>query len=174
MSSNPNADAWIESYQILQGYQAPGTAREPLSQSLTSTNGAAYATMLAIQAGLPSVPWYRVVRHKDTQIDYAIAPGVFGSIVSPDHYYFMAFGGLITTPHGAAPVVETNWLEFVHDEASRVATNPRAVDSIIYPSQAQAMDAESGWGGFVPDEDTLRIVREWAVANGIASNASAE
>ena len=104
MSSNPNADAWIESYQILQGYQAPGrTAKEPLSQSLTSTNGAAYGDHARHPGRVAFGAGSGGEGHADRLRDCRRVP-VHRLSGTTDHS--MASGGLITTLHGAAPVVE--------------------------------------------------------------------
>lgn len=110
-------------------------------------------------------PFYRVYRHNPTQIDYLAAVGVFRIIHSWDHYFFLAWGGLINIPHGAAKGVETNWLEFLRDDALRTAANPATVDPIIYPGAELRL---RDWPeGFEPDEETLQMVRKWAVSAGI-------
>lgn len=149
MTDSPKADKWMTDYGIGGG---------SLKDAVTA-------------AGAP----FLVYRHKQTQIDYLWAPGLFHLIASPDEYFFLAYGKLINTPHDAAPQVETNYLEFLQWVARLTATAPGAVSDIIYPGAAPAENEPRTWlGGFEPDEDTLRAVREWAAANGIASNASAE
>ena len=114
------------------------------------------------------LPCYAVFRHQQTQIDYMFRPGVFRLITSPDHYFFLAYGGLITVPHGSAQAVDTNYIEFLRAEAIATGGTGSAVDNIIYPSSVTEQGAEDSWpGDFTPDEQSLQTVREWARANGI-------
>jgi hypothetical protein len=63
--------------------------------------------------------FYGVVRCND--IDYAYRPGVFRMITSPDDYHFLASSpGYIDVPHGSAPVIERNLLEYIRNEAAKI------------------------------------------------------
>lgn len=52
MSTNPNADAWIESYNVRFGF---GEGTESLRDSLVSTNGAAHRTQGFVAALYPKI-----------------------------------------------------------------------------------------------------------------------
>ena len=62
---------------------------------------------------------YKVVRCGE--IDYAYRAGDIFQIESPDHYFFLTYGGLITTPHGQAQKVAQNYIDFLYGEATKYA-----------------------------------------------------
>lgn len=59
-------------------------------------------------------------------IDYAWAPGQFFMITSPDHYFFLEYGGLIKQPHGSAPEVAQNYIDFLEAETASRARELKA------------------------------------------------
>lgn len=62
---------------------------------------------------------YKVVRCNG--IDYAYRPGDVFMIRDPDHYFFLTYCGLITTPHGQAQSVDSNVISFLQEEAAAYA-----------------------------------------------------
>jgi len=63
--------------------------------------------------------FYEVVRHGG--VDYAYRPGMFRKIQDPDDYHFLASTpGYIDVPHGEAPDIERNLLEYIQREAARI------------------------------------------------------
>jgi hypothetical protein len=122
MSDSPKADSWFNGgFQIPWGYDPAGIGgTESIKQSLVSTNGAAYTTLTELRqlaARGSGVAFYSVVRHQG--VDYFYRPGIFRICVSPDDYHFAASSpGYINVPHGAAPVVERNLLEYIQREAA--------------------------------------------------------
>jgi hypothetical protein len=63
--------------------------------------------------------FYEVVRCNE--IDYAYRPGLFRMIRDPDDYHFLASSpGYIDVPHGEAPVIERNLLEYIQAEAAKI------------------------------------------------------
>lgn len=81
--------------------------------------------------GKSPTAFYKVVRDKTTQFDYAYGPGVFFLIENPDHYHFLWSAEFIALPHGAAPVIERNLLEFAQREAQRAAPVGVTVGQIV-------------------------------------------
>lgn len=63
----------------------------------------------------------RVVRKDGCDYAYSTTTGVFFAVRDPDHYLFLTAGGFITTPHGQAPSVDGNLLEFIRGECARAA-----------------------------------------------------
>lgn len=118
---------------------------------------------------LGPLPCYAVYRHQQTQIDYIFRAGLFRTIWSPDHYFFLAYGGLIGVPHGQAQQVETNYVEFLRSEALTFG-GETGVDPIIYADTdvtARMNEGAQRWAHeFAPDEGSLRTIRQWAVENG--------
>ena len=72
--------------------------------------------------------FYKVYRMNE--VDYVAAPGHFRAITSPDDYHFMASTGWIDVPHGEAPKIERNLLEYIRNEAAKGA-NPGGIEDII-------------------------------------------
>lgn len=72
--------------------------------------------------------FYKVYRFNE--VDYVAAPGHFRAITSPDDYHFMSSTGWIDVPHGEAPKIERNLLEYIRNEALKGA-NPGGVEDII-------------------------------------------
>jgi hypothetical protein len=121
MSDSPKADAWFNGgFQIPWGYDPAGVGgTESIKQSLVSTNGATYTTLTELRAlaGRRGSTYYSVVRHQGA--DYFYRPGIFRLCVDPNDYHFMASTpGYINVPHGEAPVVELNLLEYIQREAA--------------------------------------------------------
>ena len=63
-------------------------------------------------------------------VDYVAAPEHFRAITSPDDYHFMASTGWIDVPHGEAPQIERNLLEYIRNEAAKGAL-PGGIGEII-------------------------------------------
>lgn len=125
MTNSPAADQWIESYQVRWGHDPGKTGNtESIAQNLVSTNGTVYATLdelRALAANLAAAgatPFYFVVRYQS--VDYAFRPGLFRMITSPDDYHFLASCRYITQPHGEAPNVELNLLDYIRKESARI------------------------------------------------------
>lgn len=115
MTNSPKADAWIREFQVPWGFQAAGGKNtESLLQSLVSTNGAAVESAARLRTA--PLPWYQVVRLAG--VDFAVRPGVFRLITSPDDYHFLLSSGWINVPHGSAASVELNLLQYIRNEAS--------------------------------------------------------
>lgn len=71
---------------------------------------------------------YLVYRFQN--VDYVAAPERFRAIESVDDYHFMLSTGWIDVPHGEAPQIERNLLEYIRNEALRGAL-PGGVGEII-------------------------------------------
>lgn len=92
-----------------------------------------------------SAPW-QVVRCADT--DYAFGPGVFILIDSPDMYHFLISAHLISTPHGSAPKIEMNLLDFIRRQALRGVMDGSETSGAVtpIPGQPAAAAAEAPTG----------------------------
>lgn len=63
--------------------------------------------------------YYEVVRCNG--VDYAYRPGMFRKITDPDDYHFLSSSpGYIDVPHGEAPVIEGNLLDYIRRESARI------------------------------------------------------
>lgn len=125
MSNSPEADAWFNGgFQVPWGWDPGGIGgTESIKQNLVSTNGVSFATLdelrkfiATLRAG--AAPFYVVMRHQG--IDYAFCPGVFRRIIGPDDYHFLMSCWYISQPHGSAPSIERNLLEYIRAESARV------------------------------------------------------
>jgi D-alanyl-D-alanine carboxypeptidase len=68
--------------------------------------------------------YYNVVRDK-AGVDYAYCgpTGVFFRIDTEDQYWFLQSASMVKIPHGQAPVIEQNLLDFIKDECSKRVGN---------------------------------------------------
>jgi len=131
--------SWLHFHKTI--CSPPGRKSDPSGLDL----GAERATVRALMSGKnpvqpkpgpadPSVPGgadpkedddvYKVVRCNG--IDYAYRPGEVFMIRDPDHYFFLSYCGLITTPHGSAQPVDRNVIDFLEQEAQAYATRLKA------------------------------------------------
>lgn len=96
-------------------------------------------------------PW-QVVRCGD--IDYAFGPGVFVMIDSPDMYHFLASARLISTPHGKAPSIEMNLLDFIRRQALRGVMAGSEASGAVTPIPGQQAAASVAAANVEAEEST--------------------
>ena len=143
MSDSPQADAWFNGgFQVPWGWDPGGVGgTESIKQNLVSTNSVSFGTLDELRRFIGTTrfaaPYYVVMRHLG--IDYAFRPGVFRMIVSPDDYHFLMSCWYIVQPHGTAPSVERNLLEYIRREAARVGGGQ--IDDMPPLPSAQELEA---------------------------------
>lgn len=106
--------------------------------------------------GRANSAYYKVVRHGN--IDYAFAPGVFRVIWSPDDYFFMWVAGFHATPHGTAPEIQLNLLQYIRQEVAKFTPPGVVLDDIVGAPNAATEDPAKP-ADLLPEGDRLAVLK---------------